>query len=247
MDSFNYGGVEELLGVDWRQAWRERERVRRLPDNVKVWDERADEFAMNAGASAYAGSFLDYLGLEPGLSVLDMGCGGGTLAIPLARQGHEVLAADFSSGMLNALQCAIQKEGLTGIRCVQLDFNAPWEQWEAAGLSEDCVDVALASRSTMVEDLGAALEKLERTASQRVAVTMATEYSPKGMKHLGERIEGGPPFLPDFFFAVNILLQKGRYPVLKYIDSQKPSKDGTVSLVRWAYVSWDVKDKKEES
>lgn len=240
MVGFECGGVEDLLGVDWRQAWREREQARRAPDDVQVWDERAQEFAEHAGISEYADTFLTLLDLEPGLSVLDMGCGSGTLAIPLAQQGHEVLAADFSTGMLQCLRDAAKREGLGLIGSIQVDFNASWEQWEAAGIGAGCVDVAIASRSTMVDDLGAAFEKLERAARRRVAVTMATEYSPRGVKRLGQCAAGEAPYVPDYVFGVNILLQRGRYPELRYIDSHKPDEDGAPRLVRWAFLSWDV-------
>ena len=236
----SFHSVETLLGTDWRQAWIEREKRRRWPDALEVWDERAKDFAQNVGSSSYARSFLDYLAPEPGSSILDMGCGCGTLAIPLARQGHMVLAADFSGGMLSALKDAIDKESLTSIRCAQLDFNAPWSEWEAAGITNDCVDIAIASRSAMVTDLWAALEKLERAASQRVAITLATEYSPREAKRMGEIVDGSP-FIPDYVFAVNVLIQMGRYPSLRYIDSDKVDENGTLRHIRWAYISWGAK------
>ncbi|MCL1847530.1 MAG: methyltransferase domain-containing protein [Coriobacteriia bacterium] len=238
-------GVEGLLGTDWRQAWRELHCVRTEPVDVQVWDGRAREFAENAGVSAYADTFLAYLGLAPGQSVLDMGCGSGTLAIPLARLSHEVFAVDFSQGMLDALQRAAAREGLTTIRPALLDLNTPWSQWEAVGITEDCVDVVFASRSTMVEDIWAAFEKFERAARQKVAVTLVTEFSPRGTKRMGESIAGGLPYLPDFIYAVNVLLQMGRYPRLRYIDCDKTDEQGTLQLVRWAYISWDVQPGKE--
>ena len=239
-------GVEDLLGTDWRQAWREHHEARREPVDVQVWDGRAREFAETAGSSAYAEVFLAYLGLDPGSSVLDMGCGSGTLAIPLARQGHEVFAVDFSRGMLDALQRAVEKEGLTTVRSVQLDLNAPWSEWEDRGITEDCVDVVLASRSTMVEDIGAAFEKFERAARQRVVVTLVTEFTPRGTKRMGERIDGDQPYIPDFIFAVNVLLQMGKYPSLRYIDCDKTDENGTLQFVRWAFISWDVEPREKE-
>jgi len=236
-------GIENLLGVDWRQAWIERENVRKLPDDVRVWNERSKDYAKNAGISPYTSTFLEYLLPESGSSILDVGCGSGTLAIPLARQGHTVFAVDFSTGMLNALKDAVEKEDLAGIHCLQLDFNAPWSEWEAVGITSDCVDIAIASRSTIVKNLWAAFEKLERAARSRVAITIATEYGPRGTKYLGESIEGGSPYIPDHIYAINILMQMGRYPTLRYIDSVKTDQGNTPRLTRWAFITWDTYDK----
>jgi hypothetical protein len=140
--------------------------------------------------------------------------------------------------MLDTLGCRSRAEGLTGIRAALLDFNTPWEEWEAVGVTEDCVDIALASRSTMVEDLGEAFEKLERAARERVVVTMATEFGPRGIKRMGETHEGDPCFVPDFIFAINLLFQNGRYPELRFIDSYKNDTPGAPRLIRWAFISW---------
>jgi SAM-dependent methyltransferase len=156
-----------------------------------------------------------------------MGCGSGTLAIPLARAGHELLAADFSLKMLEALTRQAAEEGLSAIRTLSLDFNASWEQWEAAGITEGCVDVALASRSTMVDDLGEAFEKLERAARTRVVVTMATEFGPRGTRRMGRFATDDLEVVPDFIFALNLLLANGRYPELRFIDSYKTDQQAT--------------------
>jgi SAM-dependent methyltransferase len=233
-------GVKSLLGTDWRQAWVEHFSARKIPDNVQVWDSRAKEFSQNAGVSSYAEAFIDYLQPEPKASILDMGSGSGTLAIPLAQQGHSIIAADFSLGMLDILVQTARQQNLTNIRSVELDFNAPWDVWEAAGITEGCVDIALASRSTIVDDLWAAFEKLERAARLRVATTLATEYTPRGIKPMNERKDDGSYTIPDHIYAVNILMQMGRYPSLHYIDSYKPNEQGEQRLVRWAFLSWDV-------
>jgi ubiquinone/menaquinone biosynthesis C-methylase UbiE len=228
----------QLLGFDWRAAWIEHNQARKAPDGIQYWNERADGFAHRAATSSYADDFIGYLALPPTQRILDMGSGAGTLALPLARAGHEVMAADFSVRMLEALECAAQKEGLSSLRTTLLDFNAPWGQWEAAGITEGCVDVALASRSMMVDDLAEAFDKLERVARTKVAVTMTTEFTPRGIKRTGKSYEGDPDFVPSFIFAVNLLFQRGSYPELRFIDSYKPDGQGAPRFVRWAFVSW---------
>jgi SAM-dependent methyltransferase len=235
--------MKELLGIDWRNAWIEYNRARKAPDDAEFWSGRAKSFSHYSRVSDYTRTFIDYMAAEPGSSFLDMGSGSGTLAIPLARAGHSVIAADFSAGMLSELEHSIVAEGLSTIRTVQLDFNAPWSTWEAQGIREKSVDIALASRSTMVDDLWEAIEKLERAARKKVAITLATSLGPRSTRRLGELMEGvkgSVPFVPDYVFAMNILFQMERLPTLRFINADKVDKEGTIQKVLWAYVDWEL-------
>ena len=72
--------------LDWRAAWLERGKQRRPADSSDYWDQRSLDFKEHSGISLYTDIFLDYLDIQPGWSVLDMGSGPGTLAILLAQR-----------------------------------------------------------------------------------------------------------------------------------------------------------------
>jgi len=251
-------GVDNLLGIDWRRAWVERTYKHPVPDSAENWNQRARDYVENSDISSYTEDFITLLALpassalsalsapEKGTSILDMGCGAGTLALPFARMGHTVIAADLSSVMLEILQEAVRAEGLTGIRCVSLDFNAPWSDWEDAGIIDNCVDIAIASRSVVVDDLWGAFEKLERAARDRIVVTMPTEYSPRLPLRMGAPVDGGGTYIPAYIYAINVLLQMGRYPAMCYIDSDKTDKQGNITPVRWAFITWNKHPKTPE-
>ena len=228
--------MDSLLGIDWREAWIERSKARNKPSDRSCWDERSQDFKEHSGVSAYTDIFLQYLNLEPGQSVLDVGSGPGTISIPLALGGHSVVAADFSAGMREAARKRAMDLQLTNFEVVALDWN---EDWEQAGIKPKSVDVAIASRSTMVDDLGDAIMKLDRTARNKVAISMVTEYSPRGFKALGSAQDGCKQHLPDYIYGVNLLLQWGAYPELRFIDTTYGNgADMEDKLVRWAYISW---------
>jgi SAM-dependent methyltransferase len=228
--------VDSLVGIDWRAAWQAHNRARPEPGDSACWDARSESYREHSCKSPYAATFLSYLGLSPGESVLDMGSGPGVLAIPLARAGHPVIAADFSAGMREAALARAEEEQLDNIQVKALDWN---EDWIKAGILPKSVDVAIASRSTMVDDLADAFLKLDRTARSKVALTMVTEYEPKGYKPLGSEQGSREPYVPDFVFGVNLLLQLGAYPELRYINiTQDKGQENKAHFVSWAYIAW---------
>jgi len=92
-----------------------------------------------------ASVIIDLLGLQPGMKVLDAGCGPGRLAIPAAQaigsQG-ELTALDLQAGMLARTQEKADAAELSNIRFVQ------------AGLGEGKLEKAYYDRVMLVTVLG---------------------------------------------------------------------------------------------
>jgi hypothetical protein len=100
----------------------------------------------------------------PSWSVLDIGAGPGTLAIPLARRVRRVTAIEPSRPMIRCLERHLAEEKLSNV----LIINSRWEDvsLEEAGRHE----LVIASYSLNFEDIGEALRKMNRLASQRVCL-----------------------------------------------------------------------------
>lgn len=60
-----------------------------------------------------AEEFITRLALEPGLRVLDVGCGSGNLAIVAARAGAIVTGVDIATNLLEQARARAESEGLT--------------------------------------------------------------------------------------------------------------------------------------
>ena len=210
--------VPLLTSKDWNEEWKELQKIRRHSDKAEFWDKRADTFGAKDAPSPYVHEFLSLAKLRPKDSVFDMGCGTGSLAVPLGAAGYKVIAADFSSGMLGVLQNELVTRDIHTVQTMQMSWE---DDWEKQGITDECVDVCFASRSIAVADLKEALLKLTRVARRRVCITLTTGASPRvderilgelGVKHTLGR---------DYLYAFNILAQLGYEPEMSYIKSER--------------------------
>lgn len=102
--------------------------------------------------------------VQPGWSILDIGTGPGTLAVPLAVRVRRITAVEPSSTMRNLLALRIAEEGVKNIRVVP----AAWEEVYPGGV--DRHDLVIASYSMLMDDWEGALAAMNRAARRRVDV-----------------------------------------------------------------------------
>jgi SAM-dependent methyltransferase len=76
---------------------------------------------------------IEELGLAPGATILDIGCGTGRHAVELARRGYRVTGVDLSAGMLAEAQKAANAAGVM-VEWVQSDAArfTPTQSYDAA-------------------------------------------------------------------------------------------------------------------
>ncbi|MBD0296875.1 MAG: methyltransferase domain-containing protein [Flavisolibacter sp.] len=83
--------------------------------NKALWEK--GDFTKIAECMRESGTALiAKLGIAKGLSVLDLGCGDGTTAIPAAKLGANVLGVDIARNLVEAGNNRAKEEGLTNIR-----------------------------------------------------------------------------------------------------------------------------------
>ncbi len=83
--------------------------------NKALWEKgdftRIAEYMRESGAE-----LIKSIGVTPGSDVLDLGCGDGTTAIPMAKLGANVLGVDIADNLVAAGNERVKKEGLTNCR-----------------------------------------------------------------------------------------------------------------------------------
>jgi len=109
---------------------------------------------------------------EPGLSVLDVGCGSGRFSVAVARAGaREVLGLDFAESMLGIARRLADQEGV-GSRCrfqvgdfMERKFAQPFDVTLAIGLFD------------YVADCRPFLRKMRRVSRRKVVATFPRRWT----------------------------------------------------------------------
>jgi ubiquinone/menaquinone biosynthesis C-methylase UbiE len=110
------GGLFVLISVTWRLASRRQS----LP--CPVWLRWLVELDNPFTKTNRAAAIIEHLHLEPGMTVLDFGCGPGRLAIPVAQQigpKGKLTAIDIQPGMLQRVQGKAREANVTNIQLLQ--------------------------------------------------------------------------------------------------------------------------------
>ena len=163
---------------------------------------------MRAGRTSAEVDFLDRaLNLEPGCRVLDVPCGNGRLAIPLAERGYNVTGVDITTVLLQEAQSASQEANL-GLELVETDmrdlswtetFDAAFCFWGSFGYFDDdgnrrfleAVHRALKTDSRFALDIANVAEtilpRLQRRRWSKVGETVVLEDT--NYRHTESRID----------------------------------------------------------
>lgn len=232
--------------ADWNRAWREMRTNKPSPAcHAKFWDGRSRSFAKHVARTGYAELFLKIMQPQPQWTVLDMGCGAGTLALPMAEKVQSITAVDFSEKMLSIVREECAAKSINNIRTI----HARWEDdWEQAGIGQ--YDVAIASRSLVVDDLQGTIAKLNAAAHRRVFIVTIVGDGPhdrRAYQALGRELQVGP----DYIYNYNVLYQMGIYAKVDFIKQRIQDTYGereeAMDSVRWMFpeITRDEEEKLE--
>lgn len=209
-----------LNDIDFATLYRQHMAEVGRPKTPEMWDARAAKLGADTRLGDYGQELMRRLDLAGCQSVLDVGCGAGPITLELARHVPQVYGMDFSPGMLACLQRQAQASGQAHVQALLKSWDDDWHDVPVC-------DVVLASRSTAVMDMGAALKKLHDHARQRVYLTslVGGEFAESRLQGILGRGRKAP--WPDYPYIINILAQMGCQPELSYIDCASPYSGAT--------------------
>jgi SAM-dependent methyltransferase len=201
--------------IDWGAMWQAETGRFHWQDNIStkaLWDKRADSFDKRINRvkegeprdkDDYISRLLDRIEVKPDWTVLDIGCGPGTLAIPLAQKAKSVTALDISTKMLERLKTNAEKKGLDNIQYI----NADWKEAFDAG-KPGHHDVVVASRSLMSGDMQKALTYIVNIADKAAYLTFPVVHLPLDLA-VYQAIGRGHKKHPPYIYLLNMLYQMG--------------------------------------
>jgi 16S rRNA G527 N7-methylase RsmG len=205
--------------IDWNKVWADELAATQWPKlSVKRWNERAAEFNQVKNrvdfSDTYTRQMLEFIEVCPEDTVIDIGCGPGTLAIPLAKKVKSVTALDISAEMLRYVAENARESGLDNINCV----NMGWEDVKV-GENLEPHDIVLISRCLIRDNNYHNLSSYDTLARKGVYLTYPLVHNTTDehiYKYMGKSVWLYPPYICVY----NMLYQMGIYANVNYISYQ---------------------------
>ena len=225
--------------IDFAEMYREHMRGSDRPHKpASAWDERAKALSSKVMQSDYTRAFLARMDLAGANTLLDVGCGPGTIGVPLATKLQAVYGLDYSAVMLECMQENAQKAGVDNVHSLLLSWTDDWAEVPVC-------DIVVASRSSIVPDMAEALCKMTSHARLRCYMThlVGGHFGDASIAQLLGRQQRA---FPDYIYIVNLLYGMGLHPRLDYMEF--PGRlAGTANVeVFIEKVSWSFGDLSEE-
>ena len=238
----------------WKSQWESsrkssfyaRKKIRSESETVKFWDDMAPEYGkMTSERSGdRVQRVIELLErdniLTPDARVLDVGCGPGNYALPVARRCTHVTALDSSSGMCDILEKEAENKNQENIKVI----CNPWGDIDLEKESLDKrFDLVFASMTPAVGDYDS-LNKMIR-ASDRYCCLITTTGKGFGNSRydIWRKVfqEENTTHQSGFIFIFNLLFSLGYRPVVQYLnfvwDREDPEEKVVKRLLRslWLY------------
>lgn len=201
--------IENPNDVDWESFWAEK-----LKDKVnKDWDKAAPGFFKRTRKDDYHDALFDKLILNENDTVLDVGCGEGSVTIPIAKRVKKVIGIDSSPKMLEYLEKRASKQNIDNIETVL----KPIEEISYDDIGD--VDIVVCSRSLNgIVPIRKVLTELDNIADKYVFITIFGPENKKIEKDFDIEIGRKTEDFPDYNYFFNILFNMGIYANIERFD-----------------------------
>lgn len=205
----------------WDKVWQDTSKKpgRRRPD-PKLWQDYWNRFSSryaehNETNKEIHQRIIDGLiaqgAIKPGDTLLDIGCGPGTYALPLAAYQVRVTGLDTSQGMLDTLSEQATKANLGGSISTML---ADWQDIAP----EPAYDITFAAKSPAINNYDSLMKMTKVARRACCLIGFAGKHDIGLRRFLWEKLLNEPAPGPgfDIIYPLNILYQEGYRPNLTF-------------------------------
>lgn len=201
--------IENPNDVDWESFWAEK-----LEGKVnKNWDKAAAGFFKRTRKEDYQDALFDKLILDEEDVVLDVGCGEGSVTIPIAKRVKKVIGLDSSPKMLEFLEKRADENCISNIETIL----KPIEEISYEEIGD--VDVVVCSRSLNgIVPIKEVLTELDKIANKYVFITIFGPENKKIEKDFDRELGIKTEDFPDYNYFFNILFNMGIYANVERFD-----------------------------
>ena len=107
--------------IDWAYFWAKKLEAKK--DRSKDWNKAAPNFGKSAKRDDYHTKLIERINVNKEETILDLGCGDGTITIPLAKRAKSVTGVDSAYKMLEILNEKAQQENMDNIKTIEEDLS----------------------------------------------------------------------------------------------------------------------------
>ena len=198
--------IENPNDIDWSSFWAEKLANKKDKD----WDKAAPGFYKRTIKDDYQDVLFEKLILDENDTVLDVGCGEGSVTIPIAKRVKKVIGLDSSPKMLEYLKKRADDNNISNVESIL----KPIEEISYDEIGD--VDVVVCSRSLNgIIPIEEVLSELNKIANKYVFITIFGPENKKIEKDFDEEIGIKTEDFPDYNYFFNILFNiRGKKLVL---------------------------------
>lgn len=228
--------------IDWAYFWRKKLEAKK--DRGKDWNKAAPNFGKSARKDDYHTRLIEKINVSKDDTILDLGCGEGSITIPLAKRAKSVTGVDSAYKMLEILNEKAQKEGIGNIKTIEGDLT---------NITIDNVgkhDIIVASRSLNgVLDIKETIANINEIAGKYVYITLFGPNNWKIEREFYEYIDKEYFEFPSHRYFFNILIDMGIYPNVENLnigqERQYESVEEAMESGKWRLDSLNDEEKEE--
>ena len=201
--------IENPDDVDWVAFWAEKLASKK----DKNWDEAAAGFYRRTKKDDYNDALFSKLILDENDTVLDVGCGEGSITIPIAKKVKKVIGIDSSPKMLEFLKKRAEDNEISNIESILM----PIEDISYSKIGD--VDVIICSRSLNgIIPIDKVLTELNKIANKYVFITIFGPENKKIEKDFDREVNIKTEDFPNYNYFFNILFNMGIYANIERFD-----------------------------